>query len=188
MKKTTVLLIIIVICTLHAHAQFFKTVLPSETFSTPLAIVVQDFKRNFFSIQGDQISTGTDVEVYQSKMILPGSLHCSILRFHSLLDTTASWQATMYDGENYEEALKIYKNTVRLLLRNKMKWADSRVVSFTGQLQNPHENAGFAVTTLKLNITDKAYDIFIAEVDLTNNYGGWEVHLNMNNKKGDAEE
>ncbi|MCW3092596.1 MAG: hypothetical protein JWP81_3665 [Ferruginibacter sp.] len=188
MKKKFTSLLIILIAIHGAHAQFYKTVLPSEAFSSPLSVIVQDFKKNFSSIQGDQLSSGADVEVYQSKVIIPGSLHCSIFRFHSLLDTTASWQATMYDGDSYEEAMKIYKNTVRQLTRTKMKWIDSRVVSFTGQLETPHENAGFAVTTLKLNIADKAYSIFIAEIDLTNTYSGWEVHLNLNNKKSDTDE
>ncbi|MEO7768624.1 MAG: hypothetical protein ABIS01_14435 [Ferruginibacter sp.] len=188
MKKTFTYLLIFLLAFHCSNAQFYKSFLSSGAFSDSLSIIVQDFKNNFLAIEGNQLTTQAEMEVYQSKATVPGALHSAIFRFHSLTDPTASWQAIMYESESHEEAMKIYKNTVRQLLTSKMKWADNRIVSFTGKLEVPRENPAFAVTTLKLNIPDKAYRIFFAEVELTNSYYGWEVHLNLHNKRDDAEQ
>jgi len=83
MKKTTVLLLLF-ICTIQfTKAQFYKSFRPTETFSDSLAIVVQDFKKNFSSIEGKQLPSQGEMDVYRSTVSIPGALHCSIFRFHS---------------------------------------------------------------------------------------------------------
>ncbi|MBC7887425.1 MAG: hypothetical protein H7Z13_06005 [Ferruginibacter sp.] len=185
-KATTYLLLFL--CSFHySKAQFYKSILPSEAFSDSLSVIVQDFKKNFATIEGMQLPSQGEMDVYRSKATIPGALHCSIYRFHSLQDTTASWQAILYEGDNYEQAVKIYKNTFRQLKKTKMKWVDKSIISFTGELEMPVENVRFAVTSLQLNIIDKPYRSFYGEIELTGSYDGWEVHLNLHNRKKDTE-
>ena len=127
-------------------------------------------------------------DVYQSKAGMPGAAHCVIQRYHSEEDTTASWQAVLYEGEIYEEALKIYRNTIKQLKKAKLKLGDNSPASFSGEIELPDENLTFTVTPLRLNVTDPDYRYFFAEVEITNNYDGWEVHLNLHNKKSDNDE
>lgn len=187
MKKTTLLLLLF-LCAHHiTQAQFYKSLLPSEAFSDSLALIVQDFKKNFSGIQGSQLPPQGEMDVYRSKVGVPGALHCAIYRFHSVEDTTASWQAIMYEGDSYEAAVKAYKNTFRQLKKSRMKWVDKSIISFMGDLEEPDENVRFTITSLRLNIIDVPYRSFFGEVELTSTYEGWEVHLNLHNKKNDAE-
>lgn len=170
------------------HAQFYKKLLPEDAgFTDSLTSVVYNFKSNYYPIQGKQLTSQGLVHVYQSKAGMPGAAHCVIQRYHSTEDTTASWQAIMYEGESYEEAVKIYKNTYHLVKKAKIKSGEKMPVLFTGEMEAPSESVRFTVTPLKLNTADTDYENFYAEVEITSNYDGWEVHLNLHGKKKDEE-
>ena len=104
------------------------------------------------------------------------------------MDTTASWQAIMYDGDSYDQAVKVYKNTYRLVQKSRIKWVDRSIVSFVGEMEKPDENVSFATSLLQLNVTDPRYRNFYANIELTSSYSGWEVHLNLHSRKDDKAE
>lgn len=187
MKKTTSLLLLLLCSVLFTKAQLFKPSRTSEAFGDSLAIIVQDFKKNFSGIEGRQLPSQGEMDVFHSKATIPGAVHCAIYRFHSLQDTTASFQAIMYEGESYEEAIKVYKNTYKQLKKTRMKWVDKSMISFIGEMEEPDESIRFTTTALRLNIIDRPYRRFFGELELTSNYDGWEVHFSMHNRKNDAE-
>lgn len=187
MKK----LILLLICTLklfYADAQFYKSIVPSPGFNDSLTEVVMDFRHDFKHLQGIELMPQQGSEVYRSNISLPGAAHCAIYRYHSQVDTSASWQAIMYSGDNYQEAIKIYKNTYRLVNKSRIKWFDRSIVSFIGEMEKPLENINFASSELQLNVTDPRYKNFYAEIAISNGDNGWEVRLSLHNKKDDKEE
>ena len=175
------------LCVMHSlHAQFYKSILPSPAFSDSLKIIVLDYQNNFYRIQHEKVSATGDADIYSSLNCLPGSIECFIYRFHSIEDTTASFQAVMYRGDDYREASKVYKNTYRLVNKSRI---DSRSVSsgFIGKLESPTEDIRFTSSLLRLGTHDSLYKNFVAEVELVNNYEGWEVKLNLHYKRNDSE-
>jgi hypothetical protein len=88
MKKTITLLGLLLCSCYFAHAQFYKSILPNEAFSDSLAIIVQDFKKNFATIEGRQLPSQGEMDLYRSKVSVPGAVHATICRFHSSEDTT----------------------------------------------------------------------------------------------------
>ena len=189
MRKKTAFFIILLLCTtLFSSAQFYKTIRPDNSFSDSLSRIVYDFKKNFYPIQGKQLTSQVMADVYQSNVGVPGAIHCVIQRYHSEEDTTASFQAIMFEGELYEDAAEVYKNTIKQLKKVKLKFGESNHGAFIGEIEVPDESLNFTVTHLRLSIADKDYKYFYAEVEITNNYNGWEVHLNLHNKKSDREQ
>ena len=188
MRKTLPLLVLFLCNIVFANAQFYKTLRRDDSFSDSLGRIVYDFKNNFYPIQGRQLTSEGTVDVFESTISMPGSANCVIQRYHSDEDTSASWQAIMYEGDSYAEATKIYKNTFKQLKKAKLKFDDNRVASFTGDIELPNESVRFTVTTLRLNIMDRDYKNFYAVVEISNNFAGWEVHLNLYNKKNDGEQ
>ena len=184
--KKTILTVVCASMLLFTQAQFYKSVLPSPAFDDSLTRIVIDFSNNFRKIQGKELMPQVGMEVYQSQISLPGAAHCAIYRYQSTLDTTASWQAIMYDGNNYEEAVKVYKKTCRLVNKSKIKWTNRSVVSFVGDTEKPNENVSFANTMLQLNVLDPKYKNFYAEIEMASGSNGWEVHLNLHDKKDDT--
>ena len=156
-------------------------------FSDALEKIVLDFRLNFKTIKGDNILKQAEVETYESTVKLPGASECIIYNFHSLLDTTASWQALMYRGEDYKEAARTYENVFRLVKKSHVRWIDKSYIGFSGEMQPAKEDLKFAVSTLNFALDDRRYKKFLAEVELVSTYSGWEVHLNLETKKPDEE-
>ncbi len=177
------------LCITLCNAQFFKNLTPSNPFADSLTKAVTDFKYDYNHIQGPILpaQTQTDLRVFRSKVSLPGASHCVIYRFNSRIDTSASWQAIMYEGDDYDEALKQYKSLFRMVKRSSIKWIDKSYLSFVGDLELPKDNVNFAVSTLRLEAMDEQYAKFVAEIELTNAGGGYEVHLNLQNKGSDMD-
>ncbi len=171
---------------LFANAQFYKSILPSGAFTDSLQLVVADYQLNFYSIQSESLSKNGDVDIYKSLKAVPGAGECFIYRFHSVEDTTASWQAVMYKGEDYKEAVKAYKNCFRLIKKSNLKISDN-TMKFEGELQEPVSSVKFTVSSLKPLTSLKAYKNFYAEVELVQIYFEWQVRLNLHSRKGDTE-
>lgn len=188
MRKTTLIVLLYLCSSLLSHAQFFKPVHTDLAFEDSLTQVMSVFKTNYYPIQGRQLVSQGLVDVYQSNVGVPGASHCIIQRYHSEEDTSASWQAVMYEGESYEEAVKVYKSIYNNLKKAKIKNGDDSPFTFSGELEKPSESVRFTATRLRLNTMEDAYKFFYAEVEITSNYDGWEVHLNLHTKKNDAEQ
>jgi len=169
------------------QAQLIKPTPKTNPFEDSLSKVVLDFKNNFTNLQSDRLPVEIDADTYQSNICLPGATHCIVMRYHSVVDNSASWQAILYTGENYEEAVKVYKNVFGQIKKTKVKGIDSSPASFEGAIENPDENVRFTVSSLRLKAEDNRYTNFAADVELMNNYDGWEVHLNLYKKKKDTD-
>lgn len=185
MKKALVTLLVTLLVSHSGYSQIYKSVLPSPEFSSALEKIVLDFRLNFSSIIGNEIGSGGDTETFESTVKLPGATDCIIYKYHSKADTTASWQATMYKGEDYKEASKAYENLFRLVKKTKIRWIDKTFVGFNGEMEKPQETLRFAASTLNFELEDKRYKNFQADVELVSNYSGWEVHLNLQTKRPD---
>ena len=99
-------------------------------------------------------------------------------------DTSASFQAIVYDGEDYVEAEKVYKNLFRMLNKTRLKM-EAFSTGFDGKLKEPTEAATFTISQLKATSPSAAYINFIAEVELIYEMYNWKVRLNLHNKKPD---
>ena len=170
-----------------SHAQLSLPVLPSPEFNSALEKIVVDFRYNFKNIIGDTINTQGEVETYSSKVTLPGTYNCTINKYHSAKDTTASWQAIVYKGDDYKEAVKAYRRAFNMVNKSRMQLIDLSAVGFKGTMEQPSEALKFTVSTLQLNSDDIRYKRFTAEVELLANYTDWQVNINLSNKKPDAE-
>lgn len=188
MKNRLLLTICFIVCLSSIQAQFYKSVLPSPGFSAALQKIVLDFRLDYKNIQGDLIMQQGESENYVSNIMLPGAKACVIYRFHSREDTTSGWQAVMYEGDDYNEAVKAYKNVFRLVKKSQISWIDRSAVHFTGEMDEPSEDRGFAVSILSLDVNDKRYDRFVAEIELSGSIGDWSVKLNLHKKRRDTDE
>lgn len=182
MKKIllTPLLLLALIVT---NAQLIKKPATTSSFSDSLSKIVLDFKNNFTKLQGNRLPSQPDAEVYRSRIGLPGSKHNVIYRYHSAEDKSASWQSLVYTGESFEEAMKAYKKIFSDVKKTKVNNISGKPAGFEGEMEKPDENVRFAVSSLRLKTDDIGYKNLVAEVELTGNYDGWEVHLNIYSKK-----
>lgn len=183
MKKCLLICLLLLMVASAGFGQFYKSLLPSRAFTKALDSIVLDFRLDYKNIQGNRVDSLGQVDTYESIVKLPGSVDCRILRFHSLEDTTACWQAILYSGDNYKEAVRAYENTVRLVKKSDLRWIDGSVVGFAGELVPPRETLRFTTSILLLTLEDPRYQDFRAEIELiATGIDTWEVQLNLSKK------
>lgn len=172
-----------------SSAQFYKSIVPSPEFTKTLEKIVLDFRFNYNNIKGNSLMQEGGTETFESSIKLPGSQDCSITYYSSKVDTSASWQAILYKGTDYQEAVRIYQNVFRMVKKSHLNWIDRTLMRFTGTLDSPKEEIGFATSILQLDLDDVRYKKFAAEIELvSNSYDNFEVHLNLQNRKNDNEQ
>lgn len=166
------------------RAQFYKKILPGGNISTAVASITENFQNNYRNIQGEELPPDEGREIYRSTIAVPGASQAVIYRFHSKEDTTASFQAVLYEGESYKEASKIYKQTFRQVKGTKFNTGFEKI-AFEGNMEEPTENLRFTSSQLRPDVTGGAYKNFIAEVEILNSVDGWKVQLNLHSRKDD---
>lgn len=168
-----------------SQAQFYRGILPgSGNFGDSLSKIVVDFKTNFRNIQGDAIPQQMGMDIYESKITLPGTTQNYIMRSHSANDTLGTWQALVYHGEDYDKALKLYKSTFHKIKNSSIRLSDRSVAHFNGKLHN-ESHASFVTSSLTIDIGDANYKKFVAEIEMVSNFLTYEVHINLHAKNDD---
>lgn len=189
MKKTVFSLLLTICCyAVFAQQQQPKAPSPDAAFSDVLNKVVQDYASNFIHIQGDKMPADIDADTYKSKVCMPAAVGCKVMRYRSAQDKSANWQAGFYDGESFEEAVKLYKKIYSLVKKTAVRGVATAAAGFDGRMEPIDESIGFAVSTLRLKSTNKTYKDMVAEVEIASNFTGWEVRLNIYTKKKVEEE
>jgi len=187
MKKITLSLIAFLFYSI-SYSQFIKTVLPTPQFANALEKIVLDFRFGYHTIQIDStMLTQGEYDTYNTTVSLPGSTDNEIMRFHSKKDSTAAFQAVFYEGDDYDEAVKAYKNCVLMIRKSRMKWFDNRPLTFSGKDVDPDPSVSFATSTLLLNVYDKRYENFCAEINLQRYLTGWQVMASFHTRHSDME-
>lgn len=182
LSLTMALLLIINI----SYAQLLNKILPASPFSTSISTVLENYQNNYQQIQGGALPADEDRDIFLSTVTLPGSSLCVIYRFHSKQDTTASWQATLYDGEDFNQATKVYKHVFKQMRQTNFKVGMNQF-SFDGSMEDPSESLRFTSSILRPIQHTGNYKNFIAEIEMLNSIEGWTVRLNLHSRKEDTE-
>ncbi len=186
MRKLLTLSAAMLLLTNASQSQLLSKVLPPGEFSQSVSTIVENYSTNYHQIQGVPLPADEDRDIFVSTISLPGTSKCVIYRFHSEEDTTASWQAILYSGEDYKEAVKTYKNSFRQIKQTKFNVGITKV-SFAGDMEPPSESLRFTSSILRPSVTSGIYKNFIAEVELLNSVEGWTVQLSLHSRKADDE-
>jgi hypothetical protein len=157
----------------------------SQSFHGVIDSVLRDFPYNLRHITGDLELAQGEFENYESTVVLPGAEHCIITRWHSIDDTTASWQAQMFKGEDFSEASKRYHELFRDLKGCYLKLVDGSVFYLAGDWEPAKEDMPFTTSTLRVQTGDERYREVKVEVEMIYLVTDWTVNVNIVNKKRD---
>lgn len=190
--KNILTLALAMVATASMQAQFslfaHKTGHNSDPgFSKAVETVLGDFPYNFKHITGDLVLAEGEMEQYASTITLPGSVHCVIGRYHSVLDTTASWQALMFSGESFEDAAREYQRLYRQLKGCRVKMVDGSAFYLYGDYEAPSESMDFVTSDLRVQTSDHRFKEFKVELEIRYQMPEWVVNINMVSKKKDSE-
>jgi hypothetical protein len=186
MKKT----LLIALLAIHVQAAYSQTSIFSRpaSFSKSLQSVLEDYPNNFHNISGEIIIEQGETEQYESTVQLPGAEACIIGRYHSVIDTSASFQAIMFRTEEYEEAAKQYRAIFKQLKASPIVMVDGSKLFFKSEFSEPDNSLDFTVSTFTFPSHDRRFMGFRIDLELVYVMNEWAVNINMGRKKDDTEE
>src|SRR5262249_5430174 len=155
----------------------------SQSFHGVIDSVLRDFPYNLRHITGDLVLAQGEFENYASTVQLPGAESCTITRWHSVEDSTASWQAQMFKGEDFSAASRAYHELYRRLQGCYLRLVDGSVFYLAGEWEPAKEEAPFTTSTLRVQTGDERYREVKVEVELVYLITDWAVHVNIVSKR-----
>lgn len=156
-------------------------------FQEVIQAVLQDFPFNLRNITGVLVLAQGEFENYASLVQLSEAERCIITRYHSADDTTVSWQAKMYNSDEFATAARQYRELYNKLEHCYLKLVDGSVVYLQGVWEPAREDAPFTTSTLRLSTGDWRYKEVKVEVELVYLLAEWGVNINIVTKKRDDE-
>lgn len=158
-----------------------------KPFSAAIEAVLHDFPYNLCHIKGELVLAQGEFENYASLVELPGAENCIITRYHSVDDTTVSWQAKMYSHEDFEKAAHEYHELYKKLQACYLKLVDGSIIYLQGDWEPAREETSFTTSTLRLTTGDWRYKEVKVELELVYLLSNWVVNINIVTKKRDDE-
>jgi len=156
-------------------------------FVDAIDAVLGDLPNNLRSVTGELLLAEGETDSYVSLVAVPGAKDCIVTRYHSVEDTTASWQAKMFSGGDFGAASRKYQQLFQQLKVCYVRLPDSSVFYLEGTWQPAREGVTFTTSTLKLRTDDQRFRDVEVELELVYQLADWAVNINIVTKKPDNE-
>lgn len=157
----------------------------NAAFSNALNEVAQGYFKNFEGSKGDILSETNDAISYQSKVTLPQSLSCVIVRYNH--PEAYSWEALMFESDDYDEVVMKYDQLFRQMNNCKLTLNGYDKVLLTGNYDKPDEGRKFAASHFVLDTNVSGRRNFSIELTMQYQFPEWSVKILMYEKIPDEE-
>ena len=157
------------------------------SFPDAIDAVLGDLPNNLRLVTGVLILAEGEVDRYASLVLVPDAENCLVTRYHSRQDTTASWQAKMFSGANFNDASARYQQLYQQLKTCYVRLADGSVYYLQGTWEPAREGMKFTTSRFRLRANDWRYRYVEVELELVYQLADWAVNINIVTKRPDDE-
>ncbi len=184
MKKLFFLLLILpaIVATAQPRLSLKKT---PNTLKPVVEKVASDYYQNFNNIKGDTLNETESTIEFTSKVAPADAIATSITKYVDPYSYT--WQATMFQTEDYEAAVEKYKLYYRQLNGCTLTFYDKTSYKLTGPYDTPDEDRAFASSILQLDGVNHDLQLFKVEISLNYSLPEWTVKVLIYEKVADDE-
>lgn len=182
MKQFFTCIFISVAFSIHAQStiSFHKA---SASIKPVIEKVARDYYQNFNNIKGDTVNETAGTIEFKSKVVPEGAIETSITKYVDPYSYT--WQATMFESDDYTAAVQKYKDYYRQLNGCTLTFYDKSSYKLSGNYDEPDENRSFASSILQLEQDKSDLDLFKVEIALNYSLPQWTVKILMYEKLAD---
>ena len=156
-------------------------------FEDAIDAVLGDLPNNLRYVTGELLLAEGEVDSYISLVAMPGAENCIVMRYHSVEDTTASWQAKMFSGGDFDAASRKYAQLFQQLKVCYVRFPDGSICYLEGTWEPAREGVMFTTSTLKVRTSDQRFRDVEVELELVYQLADWAVNINIVTKKPDDE-
>jgi len=154
-----------------------------NTLKPVIEKVARDYYQNFNNIKGDTINKTASTIEFTSKVTPADALSTSITKYIDPYSYT--WQATMFQSEDYEAAVEKYKEYYKQLNGCKLTFYDKTSYKLVGGYDTPDESRAFASSILQLDAINNDLELFKVEIALNYSLPDWTVKIMVYEKVAD---
>jgi hypothetical protein len=156
-------------------------------FVDAIDAVLGDLPNNLRYVTGELLLAEGEVDSYASLVAVPDAENCIVTRYHSVEDTTASWQAKMYSGGDYGAAARKYEQLYQQLKTCYVRLPDGGIYYLEGTWAPAREGITFTTSTLKVRTSDQLFRDVVVQLELVYQLADWAVNINIVTKRPDDE-
>lgn len=157
----------------------------SPSIQPALNEVVQDYFNGFEKALGDSISGFEGTVSYESRIRIPDAMSCIVSKYPT--PGTFSWEAVMYQDEDFELAAKKYNQYFKELNNSKFTPNGYEKFVLKGTYDVPDESRGFASTIMKLEAPRKTWDHFTIDLAMQYQFPNWVIKISVFEKVPDED-
>lgn len=157
------------------------------TFVDAIDAVLRDLPNNFRYVTGELLLAEGETDSYASLVTVSDAENCTVMRYHSVEDTTASWQAKMLSSGDYGVAVRKYQELFQLLKTCYVRMPDGSVYYLEGTWEPAREGMRFTTSTLRVRTDDQRYRDVLVQLELVNDFADWAVRIDIVTKRSDDE-
>lgn len=155
----------------------------SNTLKPVIEKVARDYYQNFNNIKGDTLNESESTIEFTSKVAPADALSTSITKYIDPYSYT--WQATMFQSEEYAAAVEKYKEYYKQLNGCTLTFYDKTSYKLVGGYDTPDESRAFASSILQLDGLNHDLQLFKVEIALNYSLPDWTVKVMIYEKVAD---
>jgi hypothetical protein len=171
----------------RADSILHPTLVRVVPFVDAIDAVLGDVPNNLRYVTGELLLAEGGTDSYVSLVAVPGAKNCIVMRYHSVEDTTASWQAKMFCSGDFGAASRTYQQLFQQLKVCYLRMPDGSIYYLEGTWEPAREGVTFTTSTLKLRTADQRFRDVEVELELVYQLADWAVNINIVTKKPDNE-
>ena len=182
MKKMIFTILIFPAMAVTAQTRIYFKKSPN-TLKPVVEKVARDYYQNFNNIKGDTVNETESTIEFTSKVAPVDAISTSITKYIDPYSYT--WQATMFQSEDYEAAVEKYKEYYKQLNNCTLTFYDKTSYKLVGDYDTPDESRAFASSILQLDAVNRDLELFKVEVALNYSLPDWTVKVMVYEKVAD---
>jgi hypothetical protein len=171
----------------RADSVLHHTLVRVVPFVDAIDAVLGDLPNNLRYVTGELLLAEGETDSYVSLVAVPDAQNCIVTRYHSVEDTTASWQAKMYSSDDFGAASRRYAQLFQQLKVCYVRLPDGSVYYLEGTWEPARLGIKFTTSTLKVKTADERFRDVEVELELVYQLADWAVNINIVTKKPDDE-
>jgi hypothetical protein len=156
-------------------------------FPDAIDAVLGDLPYNLRHVTGELLLAEGEIDNYASLVVIADAQNCVVTRYHSVVDTTASWQAKMYSTEDFGAAARKYQQLYTQLKTCNVRMPDGSIYLLDGSWEPAREGISFTTCTLRVKTEDWRFRDVMVQLELVYQMADWAVNINIVTKRRDDE-
>ena len=157
----------------------------SNKTNAALKKVIEDYPNHFSNIKGDRISSAELESDYKSKVVIPGSVNCTLTQYNK--DAAYSWKCELFTSADFEKAKSSFSDLYNEIHNTIIKVEGEKPVILNGQYEVPEKDKQQTIIFFHFLPAAGIIKKLNVELEMILDNGIWKITLQVNDERAKSE-